>query len=121
MAASRRVALTGATGLLGANLAAALRAAGFEVRATRRARSRTAHLDDLALDWFEADLSDEDALARAFEGCELVFHCAADTSIRRRATPRTTATNVSGTRRVLGALRRAGAARLVHVSSTVTV
>jgi dihydroflavonol-4-reductase len=116
-----RIAVTGATGLLGANLVAELRKAGHEVRATKRERSRTEHLEDLDVEWVLADLGDEDALARAFDGCEQVFHCAADVSIRRRATPRMTATNVAGTQRLLRAVERAGVARLVHTSSTVAV
>jgi len=120
MTARSNTAITGATGLLGANLAASLVDAGHAVRATRRASSRVAHLDDLDIEWVEATLADEEALSRAFEGCELVFHCAADATVRWRATPQMTATNVAGTQRVLRAAQRAGA-RLVHVSSTVAV
>jgi dihydroflavonol-4-reductase len=115
------VALTGATGLLGANLAVALREAGHAVRATRRASSKTAHLDHLGLDWVEADLRDPDALVRAFDGVDAVFHCAAAVSLRRELTPLMQAVNIDGTDHVIEACRAAGTGRLVHCSSTVTV
>jgi dihydroflavonol-4-reductase len=115
-----RIALTGATGLLGSNLAAALLAAGHTVRATRRARSRADHLAHLAIDWAEADLGDPGALTAAFRGCDAVVHCAAQVSITRAVTPALQAANVDGTRHVLTAVRAVGA-RLLHCSSVVAV
>lgn len=115
------VALTGASGLLGANLAAELLAAGHQVRATRRAGTRVAHLGDLALTWFEADLADPAALTRAFAGADVVFHCAAVVSVRKGVTPALEAGNVTGTGNVLTAVREARVARLVHTSSVVAI
>ena len=57
------VVITGASGLLGGNLAAELRAAGHDVAATRRAGTKVAHLDDLKLEWRDADLGSPAALA----------------------------------------------------------
>ncbi len=83
-----RVVITGASGLLGGNLAALLREQGHEVVATRRAGTRVAHLDDLALTWVDADLGSADALARAFAGAAAVFHRAAAVSVKREVTRR---------------------------------
>lgn len=120
-----KVAITGVSGLLGANVAAAAIAAGHEVVGTRRAGSRADAVDDLvgsgAFRWAEAPLDDGDALARAFDGCGWVVHCAAATSVLPKPTPALIAANVEGTRAVVDAVRRAGVARLVHTSSTVTV
>ena len=116
-----RTVVTGATGLLGANLAAALVNEGHEVVCTRRGSSRAEHLADLPLSWVNADLADEPALARAFEGAELVFHCAAMVSVRLRVTPAIEDANVTGTGRVLRAARDAGVRRVVHTSSTVCI
>jgi dihydroflavonol-4-reductase len=113
--------VTGASGLLGANLAAELLHQGHRVRATRRGRTRVDHLADLAIEWVDADLSDEGALARAFDGAERVYHCAALVSIQRRATPELVAANVDGTRHVLAAVRRAGVRRLIHCSTVGAV
>lgn len=116
-----QTAITGASGLVGGNLAAALRQAGHEVVATRRPSSKVGHLDDLDLRWVDADLSSTEALARAFDGAEVVFHCAAAVSVRRVPPPWMVDANVTGTQRVIDACRQAGVRRLVHCSSTVAV
>lgn len=116
-----RVAITGASGLLGGNLAAELTAAGHEVVATRRAGTHVAHLADLPITWRDADLADPAALARAFEGTACVFHCAAAVTIKREVTPEMRAVNVDGTRHVIDACVKAGVARLVHTSSVVAI
>lgn len=118
---ARRVTVTGASGLLGGNLAEALLAEGHSVRCTRRASSAVEHLAHLDVEWVEADLDDVDALARAFAGADAVFHCAAAVGISRRVTPVLQRTNVDGTSHVIDAVRRAGVGRLVHCSSTVAV
>ena len=115
------VALTGATGLLGANLAHALIAAGHTVTATRRATSRIDHLADLDVRWVEATLGDVAALTAAFAGAEVVFHCAAAVTVRKKAADWVVAANVQGTRNVIDAVQAAGVRRLVHCSSVVTV
>lgn len=115
-----RVAITGASGLLGGNLAALLLADGHEVIATRRAGTQVGHLDDLKIEWRDADLSLPDQLTRAFAGTAAVFHCAAAVSVKRDVTPAMTAANVSGTANVLTATQAAGA-RLIHTSSVVAI
>ena len=116
-----RVAITGASGLLGANLAAALIELGHDVRATRRAGTQVKHLADLPIDWRDADLSSVDALARAFDGAEAVFHCAAAVTVVKTVTPAMTEANVTGTARVIEACTKAGVKRLVHTSSVVAI
>jgi len=116
-----RVVITGASGLLGGNLAAELAAAGHQVAAIRRAGTRTAHLDDLAIEWHDAELGSVDAMMRAFRGAVCVFHCAAAVSLKRAVTPEMTAANVTGTAHVIDAAVAAGVARMVHTSSVVAV
>jgi dihydroflavonol-4-reductase len=115
------IAVTGATGLVGANLVTRLRAEGHSVTATRRKRSKTALLDGLGVTWVEAPLSDAEALTRAFDGADVVFHVAAGVTIRKRPEPWIVDANVTGTDRLLEAVRAAGVARLVHCSSTVCI
>jgi dihydroflavonol-4-reductase len=114
-------AITGASGLLGGNLAALLAAAGHRVIATRRAGTQVGHLGDVAIDWRDADLDATERLAEAFRGADVVFHCAAAVTIARDVTPAMTAANVTGTEHVVDACVRAGVARLVHTSSVVAV
>ena len=124
-----RVAITGASGLLGGNLAAELIAAGHQVVATRRAGTQVSHLADLAIEWVDAELGSIAALTRAFTGCACVFHCAAAVTIKKQVTPEMTAANVTGTANVIAAVIAANDSgpspeigpRLVHVSSVVAI
>ena len=116
-----RVVITGASGLLGGNLAAELALAGHQVAAIRRAHTRVDHLADVAIAWHDAELGSVDALTRAFDGAACVFHCAAQVSVKRQVTPEMTAVNVTGTRHVIDAAVAAGVPRLVHVSSVVAI
>ncbi len=115
------LAITGASGLLGANLAALLLADGHKVVATRRASTKAGHLDDLAIEWRTAELARPAELAAAFAGCDAVFHCAASVSVQQRESAEMRATNVDGTRHVLEAVRQAKVRRLVHTSSVAAV
>lgn len=124
-----RVAITGASGLLGGNLAAELLASGHQVVATRRSGTQVSHLADLAIEWVDADLDSTASLTRAFEGAACVFHCAAAVTIKKSVTPEMTAANVTGTRNVIDAVIAAKGSghgpeigpRLVHTSSVVAV
>ncbi|MBX3156138.1 MAG: NAD-dependent epimerase/dehydratase family protein [Deltaproteobacteria bacterium] len=116
-----RVAITGASGLLGGNLAVELAAAGHEVIATRRAGTKVKHLDDVKLTWVDADLGSVSGLTKAFEGADAVFHCAAAVTVRQEVTPEMTAANVTGTANVLEAMIAARAKRLVYTSSVVAI
>jgi nucleoside-diphosphate-sugar epimerase len=79
-----RCAITGANGFVGSHLAERLVEQGHEVRALVRATSDLSWLGDLPLELIEGDLHDGEALRRAFEGCELVFHLAGVTSASKR-------------------------------------
>jgi dihydroflavonol-4-reductase len=116
-----RVAITGASGLIGGNLALHAADRGWHVRALRRSTSRIGHLPDVGLEWVEAGLDDVLALTAAFRGCDGVFHCAAaldDGSADDRTMYRV---NVEGTKNVLEAVRKGGVRRLVFCSTTNTI
>jgi len=115
-----RAAITGASGLLGANLAILLLEQGVNVRCTRRGKSAVEHLQEFPIEWVNADLGDRHRLTAAFTDCDVVFHCAAAISYYRKPTLETIRTNIDGTRNVIDAVRAAGVPRLVHCSSVVT-
>ena len=71
-----RVAVTGATGFIGAHVVRLLAERGAEVRVTHRDPARLARLGDLAVTPVEADVLDRAALRRAFRGARVVFHAA---------------------------------------------
>jgi dihydroflavonol-4-reductase len=116
-----RVVITGASGLLGGNLAAIAIAAGHHVIATRRAGTKMAHLADLPIEWRDADLGSRTALATAFAEADAVFHCAAAVTVKREVTREMRETNVTGTANVVEACIAAKVKRLVHTSSVVAV
>jgi dihydroflavonol-4-reductase len=106
--------VTGATGFLGWHVARALTERGHRVRALCRAASLTRELD---VERVTGDLRDSDSLARAVEGCELVFHVAADYRLWTKDPCELYASNVDGTRNVLEAAARAGVERVVYTST----
>ncbi|KQS67599.1 hypothetical protein ASG32_30390 [Methylobacterium sp. Leaf361] len=112
-----RLAITGATGFLGANLCANADAAGHKVSAALGTDpTRGAKLAAQGVPFVAAHLADVDAMARAFRGADAVAHCAArSTAWGSRAAFE--ADNVAGTANVVAACRRAGVPRLLHISS----
>jgi nucleoside-diphosphate-sugar epimerase len=123
MSLSGRYLVTGGAGFIGSHIAAALAGAGARVRV----------LDDLStgyaenveeaggdVEFIRGGLTDADALARAVEGIEVVFHEAAIPSVPRSVeTPELThEACVDGTFALLVAARRAGVRRVVYAASS---
>jgi 2-alkyl-3-oxoalkanoate reductase len=112
-----RVLVTGATGLLGSHVADRLGASGNQVRALVRPGSRTDFLDGLGVEIVRGDLTDPAACARAVDGVELIFHCAAKVGDWGRWSEFETGC-MGATETLARAAVRAGAARFLHISST---
>lgn len=112
---ARRALVTGATGGLGLSLCAALREAGYWVRATGRSAENAARLRDTSDEFVRGDLLDMDLKALC-AGVDVVFHAAALSSPwGPEAAFR--AINVTATERLLDAARDAGASGFIFVSS----
>ena len=71
---ARRALVTGATGFVGARLAAALADRGWAVRCLVRDRSRAQGLADRGFELHEADVLDAEALRGAGEGVEIAYY-----------------------------------------------
>ncbi|HWE27600.1 MAG TPA: SDR family oxidoreductase [Polyangia bacterium] len=110
------VAVTGATGHIGANLVRSLVARGLRPRVLVHQRSRAA-LEGLAVDEFAGDVADPQSLLRLFDGAEIVYHLAAKISLDDREKALMRATNVGGVRNVVAACLQQRVRRLVHFSS----
>jgi len=108
--------LTGGTGFVGAHLARALVERGDRVRCLVRTESRLDNLERLTVELALGDLRDPETLQRAVEGCDEVFHCAADYRLWAPDPADIYENNVQGTRNVLEAAARVGA-RVVYTSS----
>lgn len=116
-----RAVVTGASGLVGANLLKELQTCGYQAVGLKRSTSKIQHLSSLPVEWVEADVTDPASLLRAFEGADVVFHCAAVISFLRKPDRASLQTNVQGTTHVLEAIRKAGVPRLVHCSTVVAL
>jgi dihydroflavonol-4-reductase len=106
--------VTGASGFLGWHVAHVLAERGHRVRALCRPASQ---LRELEVERVEGDLRDPDSLRRAVEGCELVFHVAADYRLWSKHPADLYASNVDGTRNLLEAAARAKVERVVYTST----
>jgi len=111
-----RIAITGGTGFVGRHLARALVARGDEVVLIARGKDlRDESIYKLAgVKFFSSDLADAQELERAFEGCEVVAHCA---GINREIGAQTyERVHIDGTRNVVDAARWAGVRKIVLLS-----
>ena len=131
------VAVTGASGFIGAHVVHNLVAAGYAVHACMRDTSRedkTAYLKDMdakgpgSVELFSVDLMDaaNGGYDDAFAGCSAVFHVAADIGTDKRYGPpsreRMYASLLDMTAGVLESCRKSGTVkRVIYTSSTAAV
>lgn len=109
------VAVTGASGHIGANLIRMLADDGYQVRVLK-------YRDDAAFansrfEVVEADITNRNSLIAAFKGVDIVHHCAARITLDNRETEQLERINVNGTENVLEACRICQVRRLVYFSS----
>ena len=106
--------VTGASGFLGWHVAKLLTEQGHRVRALCRP---TSELRELDVERITGDLRDAESLARAVEGCDRVYHVAADYRLWSSHPEDLYAANVEGTRNLLDAALRSGVQRIVYTST----
>jgi nucleoside-diphosphate-sugar epimerase len=113
-----KVLITGGSGFLGRALARTLIQRGHEVRSF--SRGSYPELESLGIDVRRGDITDEESVISAVEGCDAVFHVAAKAGVwgpygeYHRI-------NVSGTKNVINACRKHGIKRLIFTSSPSVV
>jgi nucleoside-diphosphate-sugar epimerase/phosphohistidine swiveling domain-containing protein len=101
---SLRIAVTGASGVLGRGIVARLLSQGHDVAGIARHRPESW---SSAADFVAADIRDRAAVSRAVTGADVVAHCA--WSSQR--------VNIEGTANVLDAMAETGTGRIVFASS----
>jgi dihydroflavonol-4-reductase len=94
---------------------------GAELRLLVRSGSRRENLAGLNAELVVGDLTDPASLRKGMEGCDAVFHLAADYRLWIRDPRPMYAANVDGTVAVIEAARAAGVRRTVYCSSVATL
>jgi dihydroflavonol-4-reductase len=113
--------VTGATGFVGAAVTRKLVAAGNSVRVLVRPSSATGNIADLSVQQVRGDLTDATSLRRAVEGCEALYHVAADYRLWVPRPPAMYQVNVEGTAALMEAALEAGVERIVYTSSVAAL
>lgn len=108
------VLVTGASGFLGWHVARLLLDEGYPVRALVRKGSA---VPGLAVETCEGDLKDARSVQRAIQGCDYVFHVAADYRLWARHPEEIFETNVRGTAQLLELASIEGIERFVYTST----
>lgn len=116
-----RVAVTGATGVIGTSAVRALLAAGHDVVALARTQEKAARLREMGAEPVTTTLADHPGLTRMFEGTDAVCNFATSIPVGfTAALPGAWRTNdrlrTEGVRRIVAAAREAGVRRLVQES-----
>lgn len=126
---SRRVAVTGATGMIGGNLVAELAKAGYgDIVLIVRNKGRLGNVErsfgfhglsmgDFPVRAVETELTDTDTLTKVLEGVDTVFNCAAVIMTGHLSAEQLIDNNVAVARSVVDASIRAGVKKIIHTSS----
>ncbi len=116
-----KVLVTGATGFIGGNLVRALKARGYDVRALVRDQSSTLTLENTGVEVAPGDVRDRESVARALEGCQAVFHCAALYTFWSLKPQEVYQVNVKGTKTVFEEALKSGVKGAVYTSTVSTI
>lgn len=120
-----KVFVTGSTGFVGSHVAKVLASRGADLRLLVRKSSNMANLSGMdappTLTTITGDLLDPESLRAGIQGCDYVFHVAADYRLWVREPKHMYATNVDGTRELLRIAREEGVRRVIYTSSVATM
>ena len=113
------VAVTGASGMIGAYICRSLLKAGAKVIGVVRNPDKAAFLAAEGVEFRKADLGDQASLAQAFQGCDAVVSNAAMYVVQKsmHAWAEHEKANLDGTRNVYEAAYQAGVKRVVQIST----
>jgi len=113
--------VTGASGFIGYHVARLLREEGLQVRALVRRTSPVEDLRALGIELFFGDLRNAVAVTESIQGCNQVYHVAADYRLWVPDPRVMYAINVTGTENVMRAALETGVSRVVHTGSVGTL
>ncbi len=110
-----KVVITGANGLVGANLSRELLKLGHQVKALYYNDKKA--LQNLDIETVRGNILDKDQMNRLMQGAEVVFHAAAKITIGNVSFEELYETNVTGTQTVYQAAKANGVKTFIHYSS----
>ena len=113
--------VTGATGFVGSAVVRQLLGIGADVRVLARPGNDRSNLKGLDVDICEGDLLKPNSLLDAVNGCEGLFHVAADYRLWTRDPDSMFRANVDGTRAILRSACNAGVKRAIYTSSVAVL
>ena len=112
-----KIFLTGATGFVGGSLARALIGRGHTLTALFQPSSNRQRLAGLPINWVEGDVTRPETLTGLLDGQERVIHAAGRLGAFGISQEAYIDLHVGGTRNLLGEAVKAGAGRILYVSS----
>jgi dihydroflavonol-4-reductase len=128
------ILVTGGTGLLGSHLLLDLVRSGQQVRATKRATSKTEMVckvfsyyvpnpDELAakIEWMDADMVDYGAIEDAMGGVDEIYHCGAVVSFYPKDHKAMLKVNIEGTANLVNQAIEHKVSKFCYVSSAATL
>ncbi len=113
--------VTGANGFIGSAVTRKLLEQGHEVTAMIRQGCDMRNLDQMDIEVRHADLTDRNAIGNAINGCDTVFHLAADYRLWVPDPEAMYRANVDGTRNLLLESAERDVKRIVYTSSVATL
>lgn len=113
--------VTGATGFIGSAVVRKLLARGRDVKCLVEPGAALENLDGLEVERITADINDRDAIGRALDGVDVVYHLAAIYKLWLPDNRLMYEVNVEGTKTVLFAALAAGVDKVVYTSSIAAV
>ncbi|MBL7813676.1 MAG: NAD-dependent epimerase/dehydratase family protein [Saprospiraceae bacterium] len=118
---TKKVLLTGADGFLGNNIVRELLNRGYEIRAFIEPTRQPKTLEDLPnITFFRGDLLNPADVTHATEGCSLIIHAAANTTIVPARSEIIRRVNLDGTLNIIQAALQNEVERLVFIGTANT-
>lgn len=129
---TKRIAVTGGTGLIGSHLVAELLKRGCRVKLLVRDMRRVGQLHKTLsrmeadsyfgrIEFYETELNNPHTLAAALTDMEVVFHCAALVTFDPERADEVVLVNTEITTHVVNACLQCGVGLMVHISSIATL
>lgn len=115
-----KVLITGASGLLGNNVARELFSRGYQLRVFARKNSNLACLKDIKYELFTGDIQNPDDVFNATKNCMAVIHSAANTNQYPANFKNYEKVNVHATLIMIDAAKKAKVKRFIYVSTANT-